>query len=96
MCPIQYPYIFLGFVTDDSGPCDNAVIDFYGCCKREQTEIIGDNGETFIADTSKYCIDSEPLGAGMEPNPEQNPEGVKLLEAEDNHIDKSEFTIFLD
>ena len=90
MCPIQYPYKFLGFVVDNSGPIES-VMDFYGCCKREL-----DNRNTFITDTSKYCIESEPLEAGMEPNPEPNLEGVKLLEAEDNHIDKSESTIFLE
>ena len=36
------------------------------------------------------CIDADPADDGIRPNPE----GMKLLEAEDNHIDKSKLRIF--
>ena len=38
---------------------------------------------------AEYCIAADPFDSGIRPNPE----GVKLLEAEDNHIDESEFRI---
>ena len=83
-CPIQYPYAFLNFVEVDDG-----VKDCYCCCQRvlehTDTHYINQN------DIDKYCVEASIPVAGL---PKNNTEGVELLEAEDNHIDKSEFRIF--
>ena len=65
------------------------VKDCYCCCKRtlEHTDTHYINQ----SDISEYCVEASIPVLAI---PEPNPEGVKLLEAEDNHIDKSESRIF--
>ena len=63
--------------------------DCYCCCQRtlEHTDTHYIN-QNYIP---KYCVEASIPVLAI---PEPNPEGVKLLEAEDNHIDKSKLRIF--
>ena len=78
----------MNFVEVDYGSFVGAK-DCYCCCKRAlehtDTHYINQN------DIDKYCVEASIPVLAL---PKNNTEGVELLEAEDNHIDKSQFKIF--
>ena len=77
----------MNFVEVDYGS-SVGVKDCYCCCKRAlehtDTHYINQN------DIDKYCVEASIPVLAL---PKNNTEGVELLEAEDNHIDKSESRI---